>query len=185
MIRFRYPRAHLYAYLALPLLALGTVPAVAQTTATQTPSNPADQLVGLFGATCLHYAGDVTGLRGFLTQQGAPAMPAQARDAFLAGRVGQVFDTSVPGVNLALVSLDDGGCEAVAEKASGAEVLNTLQQAAKEAGVTLTPVGAQADPAANGVSHTAYTLVANGKPMHVLVSTAPAAPQAVITLAPK
>ena len=145
----------------------------------------ADQLVGLFGATCMHFGGDVRGLRGFLSQQGAPVMPAQARDAFLAGRSGQVFDVSVPGVNLALVSLDDGGCEAVAEKANGTEVLSTLQQAAREAGATMTPLGAQSDSGPNGVRHSAYQLAVGGKQMHVLVSTAPAAPQAVITLAPK
>jgi hypothetical protein len=163
-------------------------PALAQSAQAGTsaaPANPADQLVGLFGATCLHYPGDPAGVRGFLTQQGAPAMPAQARDAFLAGRAGQVFDTSVPGVDLAVVSLDDGGCEAIAEKANGAEVANTLLQTAKDAGVTLNPVGAQADTGPNGVHHTAYELVANGRQMHVLLSTAPAPPQAVITLAPK
>jgi hypothetical protein len=179
----------------LPLLALAATSASAQpgpppgqgpgqaAGQPQTPANASDQLVGLFGATCLHFAGDTAGLRAFLVQQGAPAMPAQARDMFLANRKGQVYDASVPGVNLALVTLDDGGCEAVAEKASRAEVLSTLQQAASEAHVPLTAVGAQAD-GPNGVQHSAYTLVAAGKQMHVLVSTAPAPPQAVITLAP-
>jgi hypothetical protein len=173
--------------------ALSAVPAVAQPVPPQgqgqagqpqAPANPADQLVGLFGATCLHFAGDTAAMRGFLTQQGAPAMPPQARDAFLAGRKGQAYDVSVPGVNLALVSLDDGGCEAVAEKANRTEVLNTLQQAAREAGVPLTPLGAQAD-GPNGVQHSAYQLTAAGKQMHVLLSTAPAPPQAVLTFAPR
>ncbi len=150
----------------------------------QAPANPADQLVGLFGATCLHFAGDTAAMRGFLTQQGAPSMPPQAREAFLAGRKGQAYDVSVPGVNLALVSLDDGGCEAVAEKANRDEVLNTLQQAAREAGVPLTPLGAQAD-GPNGVQHSAYQLTAAGKQMHVMLSTAPAPPQAVLTFAPR
>jgi hypothetical protein len=112
-------------------------------------------------------------------------MPAQARDAFLAGRAGQVFDVSVPGVNLALVSLDDGGCEAVAEKANREEVLSNLQTAAREANETITPVGSQADTGPNGVQHAAFELTSQGKQMHVLVSTAPAPPQAVLTLAPK
>jgi hypothetical protein len=158
----------------------GTAPGGAQP-----PANPADQLVGLFGATCLHFGADQTGLRSFLTQQGAPAMPQQARDAFLAGRAGQVFDVSVPGVNLALVSLDDGGCEAVAEKADATQVLSTLQQQARDAQATLTPLGAQGEKGAGSVQHTAYLLVSGGRQMHVLVSTAPAAPQAVLTLAPK
>jgi len=178
--------------LSLVGAALGAGPAAAQPMPPQgqsggqpqPPANAADQLVGLFGATCLHFAGDTAAMRGFLTQQGAPAMPPQARDAFLAGRKGQAYDVSVPGVNLALVSLDDGGCEAVAEKASRTEVLNTLQQAAREAGVPLTPLGAQAD-GPNGVQHSAYQLTAAGKQMHVLLSTAPAPPQAVLTFAPR
>jgi len=35
------------------------------------------------------------------------------------------------------------------------------------------------------VQHSAYSLTADGKTMHVLLSTAAASPQAVITLAPK
>jgi hypothetical protein len=189
-------RNHCATFAVAAVLAVTAVPAGAQPQAPQgqgmrqpgqpqPPANPADQLVGLFGATCMHFGADVRGLRGFLSQQGAPVMPAQARDAFLAGRTGQVFDVSVPGVNLALVSLDDGGCEAVAEKANGNEVLSTLQQAAREAGATMTPLGAQSDSGPNGVRHSAYQLAVGGKQMHVLVSTAPAAPQAVITLAPK
>jgi hypothetical protein len=147
--------------------------------------NGADQLVGLFGATCLHFAGDTAGLRQFLTQQGAQPMPAQARDAFLAGRPGQVYDVSVPNVNLALVSLDDGGCEAVVEKANPNEVISQLQQQAIEARTPLTPLGTQGEKAANGVQHFAYSVTANGRAMHILASTAPAPPQAVITLAPK
>ncbi len=145
----------------------------------------AEELVGLFGATCLHFAGDPAGVRGFLTQQGVPAMPAQARAAFLAGRAGQVFDASEPGVNLAVVSLDDGGCEAVVEKANPAEVTSALQKAARDAGTPLTDLGSQADSAPGGVHHEAYALTESGKQMHILVSTASAPPQAVLTMAPR
>jgi len=150
----------------------------------QTP-DPADQLVGLFGATCLHFNGDPAAIRGFLTQQGAPAMPAQARDAFLAGRPGQVFDTSVPGINLALVSLDNGGCEAVVEKASAAAVKAALEASAREVNVPLTPLGSQAETLPNGVGHSAYLLVNGGRQLHVLLATAPTPPEAVLVLAPK
>jgi len=148
------------------------------------PISGADQVVGLFGATCLHFAGDVAGLRAFLTQQGAPQMPQQARDAFLAGRPGQVFDVSYQTQKLALVSIDDGGCEAVAEQANPQEVLATLQQAARENNVTLMPLDAPGGKP-TGVQQSAYGLTLAGKPMHVLVSTASAAPQAVLTLVPK
>lgn len=171
----------------LPALARGQAdaPAGGQPPAGQAIPNGADQLVGLFGATCLHFAGDTAGLRAFLTQQGAPAMPQQARDAFLAGRAGQVFDVSVPNTNLALVSLDDGGCEAVVDKANPAEVVPTLRQSAQEAHVTIQDLGAQADKSGKGLTHSAFLLTSGGKPMHVLVSTAPMPPQAVLTFVPK
>ncbi len=151
-----------------------------------TPPTPngADQLVGLFGATCLHFSGDTAGLRKFLTQEGAPAMPDPARGAFLAGRAGQAFDVSVPNVNLALVSLDDGGCEAVVEHANPAEIVPVLQQSAAEAHVTVQSLGDQ-QSGKNGVSHAAFLLTSAGKQMHVLVSTAPQPPQAVLTFVPK
>jgi len=176
------------AVLAVITSAAVTGPARAQqpaAPANQQPADPADQLVGLFGATCLHFNGDAAQIRGFLSQQGAPQMPAQARDAFLAGRPGQVFDTSVPGVNLALVTLDNGVCEAVVEKASPAAVKAALAASANEVHVPLTPLGTQAEHLPNGVEHSAYLLVNGGKQLHVLLSTAPAAPQAVLTLAPQ
>ena len=165
------------------LLAAG--PALAQPQPGEQTS-AADQVVGLFGATCLHFSGDVAAMRGFLVQQGAPQMPVAARDAFLAGRQGQVFDVSYQATKLALVSLDDGGCEAVTEQADARQVLAVLGQAAQENQVVLTPLGAQADPKGRqGVQHTAYGVTLGGKPMHVLVSTAPSPPQAVLTLIPR
>lgn len=173
----------------LPLLTLllpaMATPALAQQQPQQPPGSGAEELVGLFGAACLHFAGDPAGTRGFLTQQGVPKMPDKARDAFLAGRAGQVFDASEPGVNLAVVSLDDGGCETVVEKADPADVLSTLQREAQAANTPLTNLGGQADKAPAGVTHTAFAVTANGKQMHILVSTAAVAPQAVLTLAPK
>ncbi len=182
-----------YALLcAVCALTLTPMVAVAQTMAAP-PAGPggaaptpngADQLVGLFGATCLHFAGDTAGLRKFLAQEGAPAMPDPARGAFLAGRAGQVFDVSVPNVNLALVSLDDGGCEAVVEHANPAEIVPVLTQSAAEAHVSLQALGDQ-QAGKNGVNHAAFLLATAGKQMHVLVSTAPQPPQAVLTFVPK
>jgi hypothetical protein len=169
----------------LPILILLAPPALAQQAQPQPPGSGAEELVGLFGAACLHFAGNPAGTRGFLSQQGVPQMPDKARDAFLAGRKGQVFDASEPGVNLAVVSLDDGGCEAVVEQANPAEVLTTLQREAGTAHTPLTPLGNQADKSANGVQHTAYAVTEAGRQMHILVSTASAAPQAVLTLAPQ
>jgi hypothetical protein len=171
----------------LVAVTLGT-PALAQPAPSQSDAaavNGADQVVGLFGAACLQFAGDAAATRQFLSSQHAPPMPAAARDAFLAGRPGQVFDTSYQNVKLALVSLDDGACEAVVEQANPTEVLATLQQAASENHVPLTPLGTQADKKRQGVQHAAYSLTVGAKTMHVLVSTAAAPPQAVLTLVPR
>ncbi len=186
------------AWAVLCALAAAPVAAPAQTTMQAPASGPpgaggaqpmpngADQLVGLFGATCLHFSGDVAGLRAFLTQQGAPAMPDPARAAFLAGRTGQAYDVSVPNANLALVSLDDGGCEAVVEHANPSEIVPVLEQSAAEAHVTVQALGGQqADKNGRGVNHAAFLLTSAGKQMHVLVSTAPQPPQAVLTFVPK
>jgi hypothetical protein len=173
------------ALLAAPAYAQQGAPPAGRPPAGSPPQGTgAEELVGLFGAACLHFAGNPAGTRSFLTQQGVPQMPDKARDAFLAGRAGQVFDASEPGINLAVVSLNDGGCEAVVEKASPEEVLATLQRDAQAANTPLTALGGQADKGPNGVQHTAYAVTAGGKQMHILVSTATAAPQAVITLAP-
>ena len=163
--------------------------AFAQETPPQTGAaavDGADQVVGLFGAACLQFAGNAQATRQFLDTQHAPEMPGQARDAFLAGRTGKAYDVSYQTVKLALVSLDDGACEAVVEQAQPSEVLSTLQQAATENHVVLTPLGpTENDKKRQGVQHTAYSLALAGKMMHVLVSTAAAPPQAVLTLAPR
>ncbi len=143
----------------------------------------AEQVVGLFSATCLNFAGDVAALRAFLAEQHAPRMPKQAETAFLTGRQGQVFDVSYQTTKLALVSLDSGGCEAVAEHADGGRVLSVLAQAARENQVPLTPMPAPAK-ARPGVQQTAYALTLAGRPMHILVSTEAPAPEAVLTLVP-
>jgi len=173
---------HPWAGLAACLL-VGAAPASAQT---DSGTDGADQVVGLFGATCLHFAGDVAGMRSFLQQQKAPEMPEAARDAFLAGRPGEVFDVSYKTTKLALISMNDGGCEAVAEHADPQQVTRILADAARDNSVALTPLGAQASPKGRpGVQQTGYGLTLNGQPMHILVSTAPAPPQAVLTLVPK
>ncbi len=166
------------------LVLVAAMPALAQPQPEQ--SSAADQVVGLFGATCLHFAGDVAAMRGFLVAQGAPQMPAAARDAFLAGRHGQVFDVSYQATKLALVSIDDGGCEAVTEQADPKQVISVLNQAAQENHTVLTPLGTEADPKGRpGVQQTAYAVTLGSKQMHVLVSTAPTPPQAVLSLIPR
>jgi hypothetical protein len=176
-------RLSVLASTALACCLLASWPAAAQ--APQGGGDGAEQVVGLFSATCLNFAGDVAALRGFLEEQKAPRMPQQAETAFLAGRAGQVFDTSYQTTKLALVSLDDGSCEAVAEHADGARVLTVLNQAAQENHVVLMPADGQPPRARPGVTQTAFGITLVGHPMHILVSTEKPAPEAVLTLVPK
>ncbi len=180
-------RTSLLASAALACGLAGHAAAQPQATQQQAISGDgAEQVVGLFSATCLNFGTDVAALRGFLAEQHAPRMPQQAETAFLAGRQGQVFDVSYQTTKLALVSLDDGGCEAVAEHANGARVLSVLNQAAQENNATLTPQPVPPNSKARpGVSQTAYGLLLAGRPVHITVSTEVPAPEAILTLFPK
>ncbi len=172
-----------FACVALAV-TLGLCPAVARADAAAGAFG-ADQVVGLFGDTCLHFAGDVAGMRGFLSEQKAPPMAAGARDVFLAGRRGEVFDVSIKTAKLALISLDDGGCEAVVDQADPAQVLAILKSQAAENGAALAPLGTQAPPRGQpGVRQVAFGITMGGKTMHILVSIAPTPPQAVLTFVP-
>ncbi|MGI4941054.1 MAG: NMCC_0638 family (lipo)protein [Janthinobacterium lividum] len=144
----------------------------------------ADQVVGLFAATCLKYPGNAPAVRGFLTTQGAPAMPAQARQAFLGGRAGQVFDTSYQGTRLALISLDDGSCEAVSEFAGADQVTDYLQEAMRDLQIQAQPAGDYPDPKRPAVHQHVWQATLGGRPWLITAVTAPQAPQASLGLHP-
>ena len=144
----------------------------------------ADQVVGLFMATCLRYPGDVAGLRGWVTGQGAPAMPRQASDAFLAGRPGQVFDVSYQNTRLALISLDDGGCEAVAEFADPQLVVSYLAEALRQAATPITAKGDFSDRQHPGVSQRVWEATLAGRQWVLNAVTAAQPPQASVGLHP-
>ncbi len=144
----------------------------------------ADQVVGLFVATCLRYPGDVAGLRGWVSGQGAPAMPRQASDAFLAGRPGQVFDVSYQTTRLALISLDDGGCEAVAEFADPQLVVSYVAEALRQAATPATLKGDFSDRQHPGVSQRVWEATLAGRQWVLNAVTAAQPPQASIGLHP-
>lgn len=144
----------------------------------------ADQVVGLFVATCLRYPGDVAGLRGWVTGQGAPAMPRQASDAFLAGRPGQVFDVSYQSTRLALISLEDGGCEAVAEFADPQLVVSYVAEALRQAATPVTPKGDFSDRQHPGVSQRVWEATLAGRQWVLNAVTAAQPPQASLGLHP-
>lgn len=147
----------------------------------------ADQVDGLFFATCLHFGGDVRGLRAWLNGQGAPQMPSQVAALFLQGRPGQVFDTSYQTVRLALVSLDSGGCEAVGDFADGSAVQAILREGMLQLHLPLTTMGpVQTVPGRPGLERQTYTTRIGNTPGTITVTTASqGAPQALLDFEPQ
>ena len=143
-----------------------------------------EQVVGLFVATCLRYAGDVAGLRGWVAGQGAPAMPRQAADAFLTGRAGQVFDVSYQTTRLALISLDDGGCEAVSEYADPRLTVTYVGEALSHDGTPVVAKGDFSDRQHPGVSQRVWQATLAGRNWVLNAVTAPQPPEASIGLHP-
>ncbi len=162
----------------------GGAPSAPATAASQAQAMQAgaDQAVGLFMATCVRFPGDSAGLRGWVTGQGAPAMPRQASDAFLAGRAGQVFDVSYQSTRLALISLDDGGCEAVAEFADPGLVMSYVADALRQAAVPVTLKGDFADKQHPGVSQRVWQATLAGRQWVLNAVTAAQPPQASLGL---
>lgn len=184
--------------LMLALLLMPT-PLLAQTSAAPTPDTApavgpgplgAQQVVGLFMATCLQFGANRDQMRGFLQQQGARAVPPPTRDLFLRGRPGVVYDASYRTTHLALVSLDNGGCEAVSEFADPTLVVADLGQALAQARIPAQPQGPNmVDPKNPAIHHQAYAIAGSSTGGHaatiVAATSARGTPQAVLTLTPQ
>ena len=166
-------------FLPTPLLAQAPGPLGAQ------------QVVGLFMATCLQFGANRDQMRGFVQQQGAHALPAPTRDFFLQGRPGVVYDTSYrQTTHLALVSLDNGGCEAVSEFADPDLVITDLNAALAQAQIAAQPQGPNvADPRNPAIHHQSYAIAGSSTGGHAAViiaaTSARGTPQAVLSLAPQ
>jgi hypothetical protein len=121
-----------------------------------------EELVGLFIQGCLPFAGNATALRAWAKGTGLPAVPDQARSAFLHGAPGQAFDGSTAEVKLALVSSDDGICAAVTDQATQQTVTDALEAGFRQAGLAFRLV-IERDDARIGEIHDREYLVARDK----------------------
>jgi hypothetical protein len=142
------------------------------------------QLVGLFTATCIHFAGDPTNLREFMKEHHVPELSEQARAIFLRNHIGVGFDASNKVTRLALVSEDNGVCSAFAGQANASDLLPSLTLMLKARGLDVAQDGgkemgkATADFYKVKINDHLYKLV-------VSENFAPeAAVQAAITLSP-
>ena len=98
----------------------GMVALTAPAGADEPPNVAAKQVAGLFMQSCVQFAGDRDGLRGWARKTGLNALPAEAQDRFLYGLPGVVFDASNKEGKFVLVSEDAGSCSTLAEMANGA-----------------------------------------------------------------
>jgi hypothetical protein len=146
-----------------------------------------EELVGLFIQGCLPFAGDAAALRQWAGQTGLTPAPEQARAAFLHGVPGQVFDGSVAGAKLALVSSDDGICSTVTDKATQQSVADALEAGFRQAGLGFKLVIERDDPKVNAIHHREYLAAKGKRGWRVLAATVKGdqGGEAMLTAAPE
>jgi len=109
-------------------LPAGTPPAATAPSGEVTlPAGAASQVVGLFMQSCVRFALDPAGVRGWALHAGLKLLPPEGQQAFLYGLPGQVFDASTKDGKLVMISENSGACSTMAESASGAAVVKVLE----------------------------------------------------------
>ena len=147
------------------------------------PSDTAKQVAGLFMQSCIQFAGDKDGLRGWAKKTGLKVLPAPAQDRFLYGLPGVVFDASNNQGRFVLVSEDGGSCSVVAELASGPVVIADLEKDLSEAKISFKVTGDNADSEEKTLKHREYTATQGDRGWLLMVSTVkdPTGGQAMLT----
>ncbi len=166
----------------LCLLVVLVQPARAED-ATQTGAR---QVVGLFLKSCVNFTGDRSGLRSWAARTGLPQLADPAREAFLYGLPGMVFDATAQGSKLVLVSEDSGSCSVVVAAADGAMVVDELERALKASQITLQVTRDTTDAKEAALRHREYSASGGKRQWQMLVSTvqAPGGGSAMLTANP-
>jgi hypothetical protein len=169
------PRRHrlpirICALVAVALSARAVVPSAR---AQDLPgSDAAAQIVGLFLQSCVRFAGDPMGLRDWAVHAGGMRpLPAQGQQAFLNGLPGEVFDASTKAGKLVVISESSGACSAIAESASGTEVVNVLEQVLQLSHINFTMTHEDDDKAETTLHHREYSASQGTREWQMLVST--------------
>ncbi len=131
----------------------------------------ATELVGLFGQSCLRFAGDRQGLRDWAQSIGLHELPPEGEQAFLYGSPGKVFDATNAVGKFVVVSNDDGSCAAIAQRADGAALTADLEQSLRAAGIAFTVTQDKDDSAENSLHHRDYAASKDTLRWHILVGT--------------
>lgn len=135
----------------LPALRRGVIVAglLAAPALAQDASSPAadpGQLVGLFTTACLPFAGKTQALRDFAASYHLPLVPDDQAAMFLQGEAGEVFGASTASGKHALVSFDDGACEAIAQADDPSIVRQQLLAKLAGLGLAVSPQGVKSTP---------------------------------------
>ena len=143
----------------------------------------ARQVAGLFMQSCIPFAGDSGGLRGWAKKTGLNALPAEVQQRFLYGLPGIVFDASSKGGKFVLVSEDGGSCSTLAEMASGPVVISTLERNLSDAKISFKVTGEKPDSEERVLQHREYQVSQGSRELLLLISTVkdPVGGQAMLT----
>ena len=138
------------------------------------PDAGAHQAVALFLQSCVSFAADAPGLRGWAASIGLRALPEQGQAAFMKGARGTVFDASGVAGKLVVISHDDGGCAVLAQSAEP-----TALARAAEAGFAAAAIGAvldsdRDDPENPGLRHRTYHASQGERSWTFVISMEPA-----------
>jgi hypothetical protein len=147
------------------------------------PSVAAKQVAGLFVQSCIQFAGDKDGLRGWAKKTGLKELPPSVQDRFLYGLPGLAFDASNKQGRFVLVSEDGGSCSVIAEMASGPVVITDLEQDLNDAKISFQVTADKADAVENALKHREYQASKGERSWLLLVSMVkdPAGGQVMLT----
>jgi hypothetical protein len=135
------------------------------------PNVAAKQVAGLFVQSCVRFAGDKDGLRGWAGKTGLRVLPTGAQERFLNGLPGVVFDASNSLGKFVLVSEDGGSCSVVAEMVSGPVVITDLEQDLNDARISFKVTAEKADTEEKALKHREYQASQGTRGWLLLVST--------------
>lgn len=127
--------------------------------------------MGLFIQGCLPFVGNAAALRDWARQTGLPAAAEPARNAFLHGAPGQVFDASAADAKLVLVSSDDGLCSAVTDQATERSVTDALEAGLRQGGLKFRLVVERDDPHVAAIHDREYLVAKANTGWRVLAAT--------------
>lgn len=136
----------------------------------------ARQAGALFVASCVQFASNPAGLRGWAKKIGLPELPQPGQAGFLKGVPGMVYDASNPAGKYVVVSHDDGGCLVLAEAVNTVGLVRATEAALSQAAITAVLDGDRGDLANERMRHRTYHASAGSRSWTLVISHGPGQP---------